>query len=34
LTVDGALRKPQEVYRKVVPRTDAEVEAELEGIGE
>jgi len=34
LTVDGVLRKPQEVYRKVVPRQDAEIKAELEGMGD
>ena len=34
LTVDGVLRKPSEVYRKVMPRKDAELEAELEGMGE
>jgi glutamate synthase domain-containing protein 1/glutamate synthase domain-containing protein 3 len=34
LTVDGALRGPSEVYRKVMPRKDAELEAELEGMGE
>jgi glutamate synthase domain-containing protein 1/glutamate synthase domain-containing protein 3 len=33
LTVDGQLRRPAEVYRKVMPRKDAEVEAELEGVG-
>ena len=33
LTVDGVLSTPQEVYRKVMPRKDAEVEAELEGMG-
>jgi glutamate synthase domain-containing protein 3 len=34
LTVDGVLRKPADVYRKVLPRKDAELEAELEGMGE
>ena len=34
LTVDGVLRRPAEVYRKVMPRKDAELEAELEGMGE
>ncbi len=34
LTVDGLLKRPAEVYRKVMPRTDAEVEAELEGMGD
>jgi glutamate synthase domain-containing protein 1/glutamate synthase domain-containing protein 3 len=34
LTVDGALRPPAEVYRKVVPRTGAEVEAALEALEE
>jgi glutamate synthase domain-containing protein 1/glutamate synthase domain-containing protein 3 len=34
LTVDGARRTPAEVYRKVMPRKDAELEAELEGMGE
>ncbi|MBN1516521.1 glutamate synthase [Candidatus Sumerlaeota bacterium] len=34
LTVDGVLRKPAEVYRKVMPRKDAELEAELEALGE
>ena len=33
LTVDGQLRRPSEVYRKVMPRKDAEMEAELEGMG-
>lgn len=33
LTVDGVLRRPAEVYRKVMPRKDAELEAELEGLG-
>jgi hypothetical protein len=33
LTVDGILKTPQEVYRKVMPRGDAEAEAELEGLG-
>ena len=38
LTVDGVLRAPAEVYRKVLPRKDAEKDAELEaaleGTGE
>ncbi len=34
LTVDGRVRTPAEVYRKVMPRTDAEAEAEMEGLGE
>ena len=34
LTVDGILTSPQVVYRKVLPRKDAEAEAEMEGMGE
>jgi|GEM_PF-32271 len=34
LTVDGILGMPSQVYRKVMPRKDAELEAELEGMGE
>jgi len=34
LTVDGVLRKPQEVYQKVTPRSDEEIEAEMEGMGD
>jgi len=34
LTVDGVLRTPREVYRKVMPRMDTEIEAELEGMGD
>jgi len=34
LTVDGLLRTPSQVYRKVMPRKDAEAEAALEGMGE
>jgi glutamate synthase domain-containing protein 3 len=34
LTVDGLLRTPSQVYRKVLPRKDAEAEAALEGMGE
>ena len=34
LTVDGVLRKPSEVYRKVMPYEDIEIEEELEGLGE
>ncbi|HUT11634.1 MAG TPA: hypothetical protein VMY42_14130 [Thermoguttaceae bacterium] len=34
LTVDGVLRDPKNVYRKVMPRKDAEIEAELEGMGD
>ena len=33
LTVDGRVRDPREVYRKVVPQMDAEAEAEMEGLG-
>ncbi len=33
LTVDGVLRAPGEVYRKVVPAKDAEAEMEMEGLG-
>jgi glutamate synthase domain-containing protein 1 len=34
LTVDGVLKTPGEVYRKVMPKKDAEVEAEMEGLGD
>ena len=34
MTVDGTERSPKEVYRKVVPRKDAEIEAEMEGMGD
>ena len=34
LTVDGIQTSPQVVYRKVLPRKDAEIEAELEGMGD
>jgi glutamate synthase domain-containing protein 1 len=34
LCVDGHQRPPAEVYRKVLPRKDAELEAELEGMGD
>jgi glutamate synthase domain-containing protein 1/glutamate synthase domain-containing protein 3 len=34
LTVDGVLRAPGDVYRKVMPRKDAEIEAEMESMGE
>jgi glutamate synthase domain-containing protein 3 len=34
LTVDSVARDPSEIYQKVVPRKDAEIEAELEGLGE
>ena len=34
LTVDGLLQPPSQVYRKVLPRKDAEAEAALEGMGE
>jgi glutamate synthase domain-containing protein 1/glutamate synthase domain-containing protein 3 len=34
LTVDGVLREAKEVYQKVMPRKDAEIEAEMEGMGE
>ena len=33
LTVDGQLREPRDVYRKVIPAKDAEAEAEMEGLG-
>ena len=33
LTVDGVLQSPKEVYRKVVPRKEAEIDAEMEGLG-
>ena len=33
LTVDGVLRKPEEVYQKVVPSDDEEIKAEMEGMG-
>ncbi|MHC4442703.1 MAG: GltB/FmdC/FwdC-like GXGXG domain-containing protein [Planctomycetota bacterium] len=33
LSVDEILRDPRDVYRKVVPIKDAEVEAEMEGLG-
>ncbi|MDA8121499.1 MAG: glutamate synthase [Deltaproteobacteria bacterium] len=33
LTVDGILKSPQAVYRKVMPRGDAAVEEEMEGLG-
>jgi len=34
LTVDGAVRAPQDVYTKVAPGQDEEVEAELEALGD
>jgi hypothetical protein len=34
LTVDGFLREPAAVYRKVLPERSAEVEAEMEGMGD
>lgn len=34
LTVDSVPRDPGEIYRKVVPLKDAEIEAELEGLGD
>jgi glutamate synthase domain-containing protein 3 len=34
LTVDGVLCPPQAVYRKVMPRKDAEAADEMEGLGE
>jgi len=34
LTVDGIQTSPTVVYRRVMPRKDAELEAELEGMGE
>jgi glutamate synthase domain-containing protein 1/glutamate synthase domain-containing protein 3 len=33
LTVDGILTSPEVAYRKVMPRKDAEAEAEMEGMG-
>jgi len=33
LTVDGILKSPQAVYRKVMPRGDAQADAEMEGLG-
>ena len=33
LSVDGILGAPVQVYRKVMPRKDAELEAEMEGMG-
>jgi glutamate synthase domain-containing protein 1/glutamate synthase domain-containing protein 3 len=33
LTVDNVLRKPRDVYRKVLPAKDAEAEMEMEGLG-
>lgn len=34
LTVDGELKTPRQVYRKVMPFTDDETDDELEGVGE
>ncbi len=34
LSVNGVLRSPREVYRKVMPRKDAEIEAEMEALAE
>ena len=34
LTVDGELRQPKEVYRKVMPASDEEIEAEMAGMGD
>jgi glutamate synthase domain-containing protein 1/glutamate synthase domain-containing protein 3 len=34
LTVDGILKSPSDVYCKVMPKKDAEAEAEMEGMGE
>ena len=34
LTVDGVHREPDEVYRKVLPLRTAEIEAEMEGMGD
>jgi len=34
LTVAGVVRRPEDVYRKVVPRTDEEIESEMEGLGD
>jgi len=33
LTVDGELRRPENVYRKVAPWSDTDIETELEGLG-
>ena len=33
LTVDGILTSPNVVYRRVMPRKDAEAEADMEGMG-
>jgi glutamate synthase domain-containing protein 1/glutamate synthase domain-containing protein 3 len=33
LTVDGILKSPQAVYRKVMPCSDAEADEEMEGLG-
>jgi hypothetical protein len=33
LTVDGVLRPPHAVYRKVMPSKDADAEVEMEGLG-
>ena len=34
LTVDGEERAPEDVYTKVAPGMDEEVEAELEALGD
>jgi glutamate synthase domain-containing protein 3 len=34
LTVDGVQRMPAQVYRKVLPKKDADAEAQAEGLGE
>jgi len=34
LTVDQVVRLPSEVYRKVVPAKDAEIETDMEGLDE
>jgi hypothetical protein len=34
LTVDGETRSPEDVYRKVAPGHDEEVDAELEALGD
>ena len=34
LSVQGVVRDPGDVYRKVIPRIDSEAEDELEGLGD
>ena len=34
LTVDGVVQNPSKVYKKVIPEKNAEIEEELEGIGD